>query len=111
MDQLVDQRIAPSWSVTLGRTLDLAQRVATDELRLLQLESQDRVSDAMRRGIWIGFGALCLAVAWVVAWIAVVVALEERFPLEQRLTMLVISQAALGAALVGFGLRRRKAAR
>lgn len=111
MDPSVDQRIGPSLSATLGHTIDLAQRVATDELRLLQLESEDRLGDAMRRGIWIGLGALCLAVAWVVAWIAVVVALEARFPLELRLTLLALSQAALGTALVGFGLRSRRAAR
>ena len=109
-DRSVHQPIVPSLGVTLGRTIDLAQRVATDELRLLQLESQGRVSDAMRGGAWIGFGALCLAVAWVVAWAAAVVALEGRFSLEARLAMLALSQFALGAVLVGFGLRRRPAA-
>ena len=95
MDHSVQQPIAPSLGATLGRTIDLAQQVATDELRLLQLDSQDRVSDAMRRGVWIGFGALCLAVAWVVAWAAAVVALEDRFSLEARLAMLAI--CAIGA--------------
>lgn len=99
--------VAPSLGVTLGRTIDLAQQVATDELWLLQLESRDRVSDALRRGAWIGFGALLLAVAWVAA----VAALEDRFSLEARLAMLAISQFALGMALVGIGLRGRSAAR
>ena len=110
MDRSVQQPIAPSLGASLERTLDLAQRVATDELRLLQLDSQDRVSDSMRGGVWIGFGALCLAVAWVVAWAAAVVALEDRFSLEARLAMLAIAQLALGAALVGFGLRSRSTA-
>jgi len=44
-------------------------------------------------------------------WVAVVVALEERFSLEQRLAMLAISQIALGAALIGFALRQGRAAR
>ena len=103
--------VAPSLGVTLGRTIDLAQQVATDELWLLQLESRDRVSDALRRGAWIGFGALLLAVAWVAAWAAAVAALEDRFSLEARLAMLAISQFALGMALVGIGLRGRSAAR
>ena len=110
MDRSVHQPIKASLGATLGRTVDLAQQVATDELRLLQLDSQDRVSDAMRGGVWIGFGALCLAVAWVVAWAAAVVALEGRFSLEARLAMLAVSQFALGAVLVGLGLRSRSAA-
>ena len=103
-------RLPPSLGAALGHTIDLAQQVATDELRLLQLESQDRVSDAMHRGMWIGFGALCLAIAWVAAWAAAVVALEDRFSLEARLAMLAILQFAFGTALVRFGLRRRPAA-
>ena len=111
MDQRVDQQVEPPLGVALGRTLDLAQQVATDEIRLLQLETLDRVSEVMRRGMWIGSGALCLAVAWVAAWVAVVVALERWFPLEQRLALLVISQIALGSALIGFALRNRRAVR
>jgi hypothetical protein len=110
MDRSVRPPTAPSLGAALGHTIDLAQQVATDELRLLQLESQDRVSDAMHRGMWIGFGALCLAIAWVTAWAAAVVALEDRFSLEARLAMLAITQFAFGAALVRFGLRRRPSA-
>jgi hypothetical protein len=110
MEPSVHQPSDPSLGATLEHTLDLAQRVATDELRLLQLDSQDRVSDAMRGGVWIGFGALCLAVAWFIAWAAAVVALADRFSLEARLAMLAITQFALGAALVRFGLRARTTA-
>lgn len=108
MDRMLQQPTEPSLGATLGRTLDLAQRVATDELRLLQLESKELVSDALRGGVWIMGGAFCLAVAWVVGSAAAVVALEDRLPLEARLALLAIAQLALGASLVGFGLRRRK---
>ena len=110
MDQRVQQPIAPSLGVTLGRTIDLAQQVATDELRLVQLESQDRVIDSIRGGAWIGFGVLCLTVAWVVAWAAAVVALEGRFSLEARFAMLAIFQLVLGAVLIGYGRRSRPVA-
>ncbi len=96
--------------VALERTIDLAQRLASDEFRLLQLDSQDRVNDAMRGGVWIGFGAVCLVIAWVVACAAAVVALGPWLSLEARLALLAIAQLALGSALVRFGLRRRSAA-
>jgi hypothetical protein len=107
MGQGVQQPEAPSMGEAFGRTIDLAQQVATDELRLVQLESQDRLIDAIRSGAWVGFGAFCLVAAWVAGWAAVVVSLEGRFSLEARLAMLAISQLALGAALVGYGRRSR----
>ena len=110
MDRSVRPPTTPSIGAALGHTIDLAQQVATDELRLLQLDSRERVSDAMHRGMWIGFGALCLAIAWVAAWAAALVALEDRFSLEARLAMLAIMQFAFGTALVRFGLRRRPVA-
>jgi hypothetical protein len=110
MASSVDQ-IAPPLAVSLERTIDLAQQVALDEFRLWQLELQERLSDGVRRGVAIGFGALCLIVAWVVAWAAAVVALEPWFSLEARLLMLAVSQLLLGAVAIWFGLRSRRAAR
>ena len=40
-------------------------RSTADELRLLQLESQERVGGVLRRGAWIALGTLCLLVAWI----------------------------------------------
>jgi hypothetical protein len=111
MDHRSESPFAPSFSATLGRTLELAQRIAADEIRLLQLDSQERLLDALRRSAWIGFGALCLGVAWVAIWAAALVALEAQFSLEARLAMLAISQLLLGAALVAQGLRRRAVSR
>ena len=106
----MDHHVHPtshSLGAALGHTIDLAQQVATDELRLLRLESRARVSDAMHRGMWIGFGTLCLAIAWFAAWAAALVALEDWFSLEARLAMLAITQLAFGAGLIRFGVRRR----
>lgn len=105
-----DPPIARSLATSLGRTIELAQQVAADEIRLLQLDSQERLLDALRRGAWIGFGALCLGVAWIAVWAAAVVALEDRFSLEARLAMVAISQFLLGAGLVAHGSLRRRAA-
>jgi len=110
MASSVDQ-IAPPLAASLERTIDLAQRVAIDEFRLWQLELQERLAEALRRGASLGFGALCLTVAWVVAWAAAVVALGPWFSLEARLLMLAISQLLLGGAAIWFGLRSRRTAR
>lgn len=102
-------RIEPSLGATLGRAIDLAQRVAADELRLLQLESQERVGGVLRRGAWIALGTLCLLVAWIGGWAAAFVALGERFSLEERLALLALAQLVVGAALLWAGLRSRDA--
>ena len=105
----VQQPIAPPIGDSFERAIDLAQRVAVDELKLWQLQLMERVKDAARRGVAIGFGALCLAVAWTVGWAAAVVALEPWFSLEVRLLMLAIAQLALGAGGIWFALRGRRA--
>lgn len=106
MDSRVDWPKGRSLGATLGRAIDLAQQVAIDEVRLLQLESRERFDIAVRRGAWIAFGALCLAVAWVGAWAAAVVALEGHFSLGTRLAMLAILQFLLGATLLARARRR-----
>lgn len=103
----VTSRRSPSLGDMVGRALDLAQRVATDEVRLLQLESHERVAEMARRAVWLGCGAACLAIAWTAASIAAVVALEDLFPLEIRLLVVGAFQALLGAGFVTAALRRR----
>ena len=110
MASSVQQPIAPPLGDSFERAIDLAQQVAVDELRLWQLQILERVKDAARRGMAIGFGALCLAVAWTVGWAAAMVALAPWFSLEARLLMLAIAQLALGAGAIWFGLRNRRAA-
>jgi len=100
-------RSEPSLGATLERTIDLAQRVAKDELRLLQLESHERIHEVFRRGAWLALGAVCLVVAWIAGWAAAVVALAEYFSLEVRFAMLALAQLGLGFALLWHGLRNR----
>jgi len=110
---LMDDRNAPlphherSLAATLGHALDLAQQVAADELRLLQLESHEGIARAARRGAWTAFGALCLLIGWIGLLGAVVVALEGRLSLELRLLLVGASQLLLGAGLIAYGRRAR----
>lgn len=98
-----------SFGTTLGRAVDLAQRVAADELRLLQLESYERIQSVMRRGAWIAFGAVCVLIAWIGGWVAIVVGLAERIPqLEVRLAILALAHLVFGAGLLWAGLRARE---
>jgi hypothetical protein len=106
----IHQPVAPPLGDSFERAIDLAQQVAVDELRLWQLQILERVKDAARRAAAVGFGALCLAVAWAVGWAAAVVALAPWFSLELRLLMLAIAQLVLGAGAIWFGLRRRREA-
>jgi Putative Actinobacterial Holin-X, holin superfamily III len=97
--------IEPSLGTSLGRALELAQRVAGDELRLLQLESQEFVRGTLLRSVWIGVGLFCLMIAWLALLAAAVVALEPRLSLEARLALLALFQGAAGGALVAWGAR------
>jgi hypothetical protein len=48
-------RIDPSLGATLGRTIDLVQQVATDELRMLQLDSQEAISQLAIGTVLVGY--------------------------------------------------------
>jgi hypothetical protein len=102
---------SPSLSATLGLAADLAQQVAADEVRLLKIESQEHLNAAIHRSAWLGSAALCLGVAWIGAWSAALVALEDHFSLEARLVMLAVAQCLFGAVLLARGLRRPAAPR
>ena len=90
---------------TLLRAFDLAQRVATDEVRLLHLESQQSAHSLLRRGTWVAAGSLCLLLAWVGVSAAAVVVLAPYASLAARLALVAGSQALIGAVLVAVGLR------
>jgi hypothetical protein len=99
----------PPLSTSLARAVEIAQQLAADELRLLQVESHEQLQAWLARGAWLVAGALCALLAWVALLAAIVVALDGRFSLEARLGGLAASQALLGAAMVAVGLRRRGA--
>jgi len=99
------KRIEPSLGASLGRAFELAQHVAGDELRLLQLESHEFVRGILLRSVWVGVGLFCLMIAWLALLAAAVVALEPRFSLEARLALLALFQGAAGGALVAWGAR------
>ncbi len=107
MDPRSQSPNVPTLGATLARAIDLAQRVAADEVRLLKVESEERLGAAARRGVWIGSGAVCLTVAWLGGWAALLVALEGRLSLESRLALLALAQGVLGTALLARGLRDR----
>jgi hypothetical protein len=101
----------PPLSSSLARALEIAQQLAADELRLLQIESREQLHAGLRRSAWLAAGALCGAIAWVALLSAVVVALDGRFSLEARLGGLALSQALIAVVLVACGLRRGGAGR
>ena len=96
-----------SFGATLGHAFDLAQQVAADELRLLQLESQEGIARAARRTAWTALGGLCLLIGWIGLLAALVVALDGHLPLELRLLLVAASQLVLGASLIALGRRAR----
>jgi len=89
----------------VGRAVDLAQRVAIDEFRLLRIESREELVSLARRAAGIAFGGVCFVLAWIALWSAVVVWLESSLSLTARLGVVGIAQAMLGAALVAWSLR------
>jgi hypothetical protein len=98
----------PSLSEAIDHVRDAGQRVLVDEIRLLVLEAQERLTAALRRAGWLGFGVFCLVLAWVGFLLAAVVALEAWMPLELRLAAAAASQLVLGLCLLGWGMRSRR---
>ena len=85
---------------SVRRTLELAQRVAKDRLRLLKLELEERASSVVRRSTLISVGALCLLLAWIGLLGAAVLGLAQRIPLPLSLLAVALSQLVLGLGLI-----------
>lgn len=101
---LVEER-EESLGRLVGRAADLARRVAIDEFRLLRIESREELLSLALRAAGVAFAGLCVALAWIALWSAVVVSLESAFSLATRLGLVGVAQAVLGAALVAWSLR------
>ena len=97
-----------SASIALERTLGLVHRMVINQMRMVQFEWEDHVQRRLRRSTWIGFGLVCMLLAWVALLGAAVVALEGVLPLEGRLVLVSTSQLLLGVALIGWGRRLRR---
>jgi len=85
---------------SLSHTLELAQRVARDRLRLLKLDLEERASSVVRRSTLISVGALCLLLAWIGLLGAAVLGLAQQIALPLSLLVVALSQLVLGAALI-----------
>ncbi|HXK21356.1 MAG TPA: phage holin family protein [Myxococcota bacterium] len=85
---------------SLSHTFELAQRVAKDRLRLLNLDLEARASSVVRRSTFISVGALCLLLAWIGLLGAAVFGLAERIALPLSLLAVALSQLVLGVALI-----------
>jgi hypothetical protein len=108
-DHILSQGDVPPGEPSVAQTLDLAQRVAIDRLRLFQLDLETRVKQVALRTVWTGFGALCLLVAWLGVLGAAVFALSERMPLSSSLLLVAGSQLLIGVVLIAWGRRRGQA--
>ena len=95
---------------SLAQTIDLAQRVAIDRLRIFQLDLEERARGALRRSTWIAVGFLFLLAAWIGLLGAAVFALAERIPLSTSLLVVATSQLLIGAGAILWGRRVRSCA-
>lgn len=89
----------------VGRAVDLAQRVAIDEVRLLKIESRDELLSLGLRAAGMTIGAFCFALAWLALWSAVVVWLETSLSLTARLGVVGAAHVVLGGVLLAWSLR------
>jgi hypothetical protein len=92
---------------SIAHTIELAQRVAIDRLRIIQLDVEERAREVLRRSTWIGVGLLCLLAAWVGLLAAAVFALAERMPVQTSLLLVATSQLLIGGGAILWGRRER----
>ena len=98
-------QIEPPLGASLERAIELGRRVALDEFELIKIDTSDRLKRGLRRGVWLGVGAVGLLLAWLAICASLVVALEPYLALEARLALLAACQLVLAG--VGFVLALR----
>ena len=92
---------------SIANTIELAQRVAIDRLRIIQLDVEERAREVLRRSTWIGVGLVCLLAAWIGLLAAAVFALAERMPMQTSLLLVATSQLLIGGGAILWGRRER----
>jgi|GEM_PF-2641000 len=104
-------RVEPGVGPSIGRVVDLSQRVVIDRLELLQVESRDWLVRAARYAGLVGLGTVSLTVGWIALLAAGVVALDGRMSLEARLALAAAVQGVVGGIFLGWAMRRGRDAR
>lgn len=95
----------PSLTGLIGRSVDLAQKVAVDELRLLRAESREYTKGILLRGAVAVVAALCFLFAWIALCATVVVVLEPQLFLSARLGLVAGAHLVIGIALIAWARR------
>lgn len=95
----------PSLGGLLGRSVDLAQKVAVDEFRLLRIESRENTKSFLLRGAIAFVAGLCFLLAWVALCATVVVLLEPQITLAGRLGLIAGAHLVIGVALIVWARR------
>jgi hypothetical protein len=95
----------PSLSGLIGRSVDLAQKVAVDELRLLRAESREYTKGILLRGAVAVVASVCFLFAWIALCATVVVVLEPQLVLSARLGLVAGAHVLIGVALLVWARR------
>jgi hypothetical protein len=81
----VERGFEASIGDAFSRVVDLSQRVAVDQIQVIQVEAEERLAAVGRRVAVASAGAACLAASWLALVVALVVVLSNQFPLEECL--------------------------
>ncbi len=112
MTPVVDARRenAAPLAVAAHSLLEAGERMALDWLELIRLEWADR-ADSLTRGLELtAIGLVILAMAWILASAALVIALGRWLPLDASLVASALGEACLGSLVLWLGRRSRLAA-
>lgn len=101
-----DKNASPSLSSALERVLNASQRVITDRIDLVRLESAAAISRALRGGALLGVGSILISGGWFAAMAIVMVLLDEYVTPTAALAVVALLSVATGGSFVVLGLRR-----
>ena len=101
-----DKKAPPSLSSALERVANASQRIITDRIDLVCLESAAAFSRALHGGALLGVGGILICGGWFAAMAIVVVLLDAYVTTTAGLAVVALLSAAAGGALVVLGLRR-----